>query len=309
MGVNNKILLTGASGFVGTHLLKKLSTLGFTMDAVSTSKNPIQHIKNTYSWQNLSEINGPYNIVIHLAGLAHDTANKNEEKAYYEVNVGLTEKILNQLDNWKTEKFIYLSSIKAMVDSFSDEIIDENSAYTPTQVYGLSKLKAEQSIQNHSSIAKKYIFRPVLIYGPQQKGNLKILEKLILWSIPIPLTQWKNQRSLLYIENLVFCISKTIEKEIENGVYLVADDKPISTYSIVDAIAKGKNKIALGFGLPSLFFRFLLKNAPNKVKLLFNKVLGSLAVDNTKLKKALKINAMPYSTKDGFYATYNNKKN
>ncbi len=307
--MDNKILLTGASGFVGTHLLKKLSTLGYTMDAVSTSDNPIQLIKNTYSWQNLTEINGPYSIVIHLAGLAHDTANKNEEKAYYDVNVGLTEKILNQLDNWKTEKFIYLSSIKAMVDSFSDEIIDENSAITPTQVYGLSKLKAEQSIQSHSSIAKKYIFRPVLIYGPQQKGNLKILEKLINWSIPIPLTQWKNQRSLLYIENLVFCICKTIEKEIENGVYLVADDKPISTYSIVDAIAKGKNKIAIGFGLPSLFFRFLLQRAPDKIKLLLNKVLGSLAVDNSKLKKALKINAMPYSTKDSFYATYNNKKN
>jgi nucleoside-diphosphate-sugar epimerase len=307
--MDKKILITGASGFVGTHLIEHLNALGYEIDAVSNKTQSILLVERVFTWGNLTTIGGPYNYVIHLAGLAHDTTGKNEEKAYYEVNVGLTAQLLLQLDKWKTEKFISLSSIKAMVDSFSDELIDEDSKFTPTQVYGLSKLKAEKSILNDPSKAKKFIFRPVLIYGPGQKGNLQLLEKLIAWYCPIPLKQWKNQRSILYIKNLNFIVHQTLEHEVDAGVYLVADDQLISTFDIIKSIAKGKKKTVLGFGLPSAFFNFLLRFSPYKIKLILNKVLGSLAVDNRKIKSALQISAMPYSTEAGIHATYNRKKN
>jgi nucleoside-diphosphate-sugar epimerase len=302
--MDKKILITGASGFVGTHLIEHLNALGYEIDAVSNKTQSILLVERVFTWGNLTTIGGPYNYVIHLAGLAHDTTGKNEEKAYYEVNVGLTAQLLLQLDKWKTEKFIYLSSIKAMVDSFSDDLIDEDSPLMASHVYGLSKQQAENAIQKHASTAKKYIFRPVLIYGPGQKGNLQLLEKLIAWHIPVPFKRWKNQRSLLYIENLNFIIHQCIEKDVATGTYLVADDAPISTYTIIDNIAKGQRKRIIGVGLPNSFYRVLLKIAPNKTKLVLNKILGSLAVDNQKIKAALKIDHMPFTTQEGFVSTY-----
>ena len=191
-----------------------------------------------------------------------------------------------------------------MVDSFSDGLINESTDVSPTHVYGLSKLQAEQAIQNHSSAALKYIFRPVLIYGPGQKGNLQLLEKLIDYYCPIPLKNWKNQRSLMYIENLNAVIHACMKKEIDGGIYLLADDQSISTYAIIDQIAKGKNKKVMGFRLPNSFFKFVLRLAPNKIKLMLNKILGSLAVDNQKIKSALQIHRMPFTTQEGFAATY-----
>lgn len=302
--MGKRILITGATGFVGSYMLEQLAETNHSVSAISHSANNINGIEQVFAWQEIENIEGPFDCVLHFAGLAHDTKNELVEQAYFDVNVGLTEKLLSQLDKWQTKKFVYLSSIKAMVDSFAEETINENYSCQPTHVYGKSKLAAEKVINDASIKANKYILRPVLIYGPGQKGNLQMLENLADWHIPSPLKKWQNKRSLLYIGNLWECINTIIEKPIDAGTYLIADDNAISTHQLIQFIAIGKKKGMLQLPIPKGLINWVYKISPNKIKQLLDKLLGSLSVDNSKLKKALHWNNMPYTTESGFAALY-----
>ena len=293
-----KILITGASGFVGQALLRSLPN-EVEVDVVSRNYSEESAKVNwvNTSYNTLATNSESYEAVIHLAGLAHDTSNQRDEKAYFEVNEGITKKLVNWINSSQQQscKLIYLSSIKTYSDS---EIISETTLQSPNSVYGRSKLAAEKVIKECLASRHPYhILQPVMIYGKGNKGNLPRLFKLFT-RLPFPFKKYPNKRSILSINNLTAVINQLLSKNIESGKYIVSDDTPIYTYEMLQALFI-KSPIKLkSFRIPHLFVKLSLRLAG-----IFNlqspkKVLGDLVVSNTKLKSALGINQMPFETKN-----------
>ena len=148
------ILITGAFGFVGSNLSAALKTAGHYLIAVDLNQ-PAQHVYDEFhSWEDLAAIDWTgIDVIIHLAGKAHDTRNTCEEKTYFDINVGLTRQIFNCFLNSNTSKFIFFSSVKAVADSVQAEYLTEETESRPQTAYGKSKLEAERVIAELLSVA------------------------------------------------------------------------------------------------------------------------------------------------------------
>jgi len=238
------ILISGIHGFVGTNLVSayKSQHAIYGLDIISPQKDGVL---NTFAWDELDKI-PEIDIIIHLAGKAHDTKNQTNSEAYFEINTGLTKKIYDWFLKSNAKKFVFFSSVKAVADSVSRTYLTEDVKPNPKTPYGKSKLEAEKYILNQQiPIGKKvYILRPSMIHGPGNKGNLNLLYKLVSKGIPWPLGTFDNKRSFTSIDNLIFMLNQIIENDIEAGVYNVSDDNPISTNRLIELIAKSISRKA-----------------------------------------------------------------
>ena len=204
------MFLTGSNGFVG--------------------KNIFNYFKNSY-FITCFDRNQPIflnqEIVIHLAGKAHDLKNNIISDVYYKVKFELTKILFDIFLTSEAKLFITLSSVKAVADSVLGELSEEHVP-NPITHYGKSKLLAEQYILSQPIPDGKRVFilRPCMIHGPGNKGNLNLLYKIVRKGIPWPLGAFKNRRSFCSIENFCFVINELIENDlIPSGVYNVADDE------------------------------------------------------------------------------------
>lgn len=286
------IYLTGASGFVGKNIIE------FFRD----SKKIVKATRNT-------SIEFEEQVVIHLAGKAHDLKKVSSSDEYYKVNTELTKEIFNAFLNSKAKVFITLSSVKAVADEVDGELTEDVTP-NPITHYGKSKLFAEQYILSQTIPEGKrvYILRPCMIHGPGNKGNLNLLYILVSKGLPWPLGLFENSRSYLSIENLCFIIKELIEREdIPSGVYNVADDVPLSTNEVIKMIAESKGKQARVLNLSQNFIK-MLASMGDSLKLPLNserlqKLTESYIVSNSKIKKALG-KQFPVSSKDGLMRTF-----
>ena len=305
------ILITGIHGFVGTNLVMSLKDKYHLngLDIIAPHK---EGVNKTHSWDDLndgfSEI--PHTI-IHLAGKAHDIRNTTEQQAYYDINVGLTKQIFDHFLQSNTRKFIFFSSVKAVADSVEQEQLTEDELPHPQTPYGKSKLEAEKYILNQSVPENKkvYILRPCMIHGPGNKGNLNLLYKLVKKGIPWPLGAFENKRSFTSIDNLIFVINQIIEKNIEPGVYNMADDAAISTNRLIEIISTSRGKRARVWKMNRKLISITaqigdLLHLPLNAERL-KKLTESYMVSNQKLKNALDIEKMPVSAEDGMKKTLN----
>jgi nucleoside-diphosphate-sugar epimerase len=286
------IFLTGSSGFVGQNFVSAIN-----------SKVPIRK----YSKGDKFTITE--NIVIHLAGKAHDlkkTANSDE---YYRINTELTKDVFDAFLLSNAKVFITLSSVKAVADEVEVEV-KENQKPNPVTHYGKSKLLAEQYIFSREIPKDKrvYVLRPCMIHGPGNKGNLNLLYNLVCKSIPWPLGSFENKRSFCSIDNLMFIINELIEREdIPSGIYNVADDEPVSTNELIELIALSQNiKPKIWQFSKSLIERFAkigdnLHLPINKERL--HKLTSSYIVNNEMIKHAIG-KPFPVSSRDGLLKTF-----
>ena len=286
------VYLTGASGFVGRNICE------FFRDTKSFVIAP-RKILNKIEEE----------VVIHLAGKAHDLKNVSSSEEYYKVNTELTKEVFDAFLISEAKVFITLSSVKAVTDEVDGELTEDVTP-NPITHYGKSKLLAEQYILSQPIPDGKrvYILRPCMIHGPGNKGNLNLLYSLVSKGLPWPLGLFENSRSYLSIENLCFIIKELIEREdIPSGVYNVADDVPLSTNEVIKMIAesKGKKVRILNFSksLIIVLARFgdLLKLPLNSERL--QKLTESYIVSNVKIKKALN-KPLPVSSKEGLIRTF-----
>jgi nucleoside-diphosphate-sugar epimerase len=313
---NSNILITGAFGFVGTNLFKPLKTV-FQCNLIALDvKEPDKNKYDVFhSWNDLDKIDwSKIDTIIHLAGKAHDTKNTTEESAYFEINVGLTQKIFEYFLKSNASKFIFFSSVKAVADNVSGEFLTEETLPNPQTAYGKSKLAAEKYVLNQASDfqlpasnKKVYILRPSMIHGPGNKGNLNLLYKLVQKGIPWPLGAFKNNRSFTSIGNLAFIIQQIIQKDIEPGIYQIADDEPLSTNRLIELISESRNKKAHIWNINPKIISTLAKLGDN-LHLPLNserlkKLTESYVVSNQKLKNALGIDKMPVSAENGMRHT------
>ncbi|HEY5589214.1 MAG TPA: NAD(P)-dependent oxidoreductase, partial [Candidatus Paceibacterota bacterium] len=144
------ILITGIHGFVGTNLVNALKAQHsiYGLDIVSPKK---EGVVKTYTWTELESI-PVVDVVIHLAGKAHDTKNRTNTQVYFDINTGLTEKIYDWFLTSEAKKFIFFSSVKAAADKVEGEILTEDVVPSPKGPYGESKIKAENYILSRQSV-------------------------------------------------------------------------------------------------------------------------------------------------------------
>jgi len=305
------ILITGALGFVGSNISKNIMFLSkHYLIAIDVNNRENHHYNEFHFWNDWSKINlKSIDIMIHLAGKVHDTNNTSSEKEYFDINVGLTEKIFQYFMKSSASKFIFFSSVKAIADSVKG-VLAEDAIPDPQTPYGKSKLEAEKYILSQSlqSGKKVYILRPCMIHGSGNKGNLNLLYKLAQKGIPWPLGAFENKRSFTSIDNLTFIIQQLIEKDIEPGIYQIADDEPISTNDLIKLIAASRNKKAIIWNIPHRFITISAKigdflHLPLNSERL-KKLTESYVVSNKKIKNALGIDKMPVSAIDGFKKTF-----
>lgn len=302
-----QILITGIHGFVGSNITEKLRQHHsiFGLDIVSPPKDGVLY---TFGWKELESI-PPIDIIIHLAGKAHDTKNTSQASEYFDINVGLTKQIFDQFINSNAKKFIYFSSVKAVADTVNHEILTEDDIPNPQTPYGRSKLEAENFIlsQSISKDKRVYILRPAMIHGPGNKGNLNLLYQIISKGYPYPLGLFNNQRSFTSIENLNFIIEKLIEKDIESGIYQIADSESISTIELITVLAEvlGQKPKIWNFPIKliELFARVgdLLSLPINSERL--KKLTENYVVSNKKITDTLAI-SLPISAKQGLITTF-----
>ncbi len=285
------IYITGSSGFFGSYFLNYFENL------FSFKK---------YKKETTIKINE--DIVIHLAGKAHDLKNTSHSNEYYQVNSELTKTLYDSFLNSNAQVFINMSSVKAVADEIDGELTEE---YIPNPIthYGKSKLLAEQYILSQPIPAGKrvYILRPCMIHGPGNKGNLNLLYKIVKKRIPWPLGSFENKRSFCSIDNLCFIINELIENEqIPSGVYNIADDETVSTNELIKLIAESQNSKFRIWNISPMVINFLAKigdvfNLPLNTERL-NKLTETYIVSNSKIKNAIN-KPLPVTSRNGLIYT------
>ena len=257
-----KLLVTGASGFVGVQFLDNCKA-DYDIVPVSLQKTPVSSI----------DFEG-VDCVLHLAGIAH-RMEKTEDSLYFSVNHELTKELADAAKAAGVTQFVFMSTIKVYGESYERLTLDTECK--PTDAYGQSKLFAEQYLQTIESDGFQVaIIRPPLIYGPGVKGNMQRLIEMVEKRKYIPLGKIMNQRSMVSIDNLIRLIRLIIDKKV-SGTYLVQDESAISTTELLTEIAKAKSADVRLVAIPGIFRSMIKIFLPH----IYVRLFGSLVVDDS----------------------------
>lgn len=316
------ILITGIHGFVGSNLviaLKEHHNL-YGLDIILSQK---EGVIKTFFWKDIEPVSFPMqnlpqvDVIIHLAGKAHDTQKQSDAQLYFDINTGLTRKIFDFFLESSAKKFIFFSSVKAAADSVVD-VLTEDVIPTPIGPYGESKIAAEDYILSRlkskggelkPSCGSKqvYILRPCMIHGPGNKGNLNLLYNVVKKGIPWPLGDFENQRSFTSIDNLSYIIEGLLSEKVESGIYHICDDETMSTNELIMLMCKVMGKKPHIWRLNRNMMQKCAQlgtvlHLPLNTERL-HKLTENYIVSNAKIKAALGIDKMPVRADDGIMKT------
>lgn len=291
-----KIAITGASGFVGTNLQNYLYG-SYEIEPYTVRYTPNQEF----------EIKA--DVLIHLAGKAHDLKKVSKPEDYYYSNFELTKQLFNSFLTSNAKTFIFVSTVKAVADEVKG-ILTEDEIPNPKTHYGIAKQQAEQYILSQKLPMDKrvYILRPCMIHGPGNKGNLNLLYQLVAKGLPWPLGAFENQRSFLSIENLCFVIKELLDNvTIPSGVYQIADDQSISTNELIQLLGTSLDKTTRIWKIPSYWIKGISKigdylSLPLNSERL-QKLTENYVVSNQKIVNAIG-KPLPVNTKAGLLQTF-----
>lgn len=308
-----KILITGANGFVGNALCKEAFSRGFNVcGATRKASDPIAGLGIRYI-QNITigDINSQTDwhdalldcdVVIHLAGRVHVMREHadNPLAEFRQVNVLGAEHLARCAAASGVKRLVYLSSIKVHGEETEfDQKFSEQDKPSPQDAYGLSKLEAEQALNQTAAETglEVVIIRPPLVYGIGVKGNFAELLRMVKKGIPLPLAGLKNKRDFVYVGNLVDAlITCATHPKAAGETYLVSDCEAVSTSDLL-------SRLAIAVGAPSRIFYTPLWMLRLSGKLLgksiqVERLVGSLQVDSSKIRRELDWTP-PYSLEQG----------
>lgn len=290
-----KILLTGATGFVGSALLKRLLADSKADVAVAVRSENTRLAVPTFCVGNLAPTTDWHEaltgreVIIHAAARAHIMKNQVADPLaeYRRVNVEATLNLARQAATAGIRRFIFISSIGVNGNLNSQPFTEEDQP-NPVEPYAQSKWEAEQGLQQLATQTgmQVVIIRPPLVYGPKAPGNFGRLLHWVEKGLPLPLGAVHNQRSLVAIDNLVDLIVTCIDHPAAaNQVFLAGDGQDLTTTQLLQGLAQAMGKpsrlIPMPAGLLMLGASILGKKA------LALRLLGSLQVDISKAKKLL----------------------
>lgn len=256
-----KILITGKDSYIGTNIKKWLEVEEYyKVEEVSTRDN-IWKEKDFSS----------YDTIIHVAGIAHVSAEPKLEELYYSVNRDLAIDVAKKAKQEHTKQFIFMSSMiiygkDAILGK--EKIIDNYTIPQATDFYGKSKLEADEKLQKlQDDNFKVAIIRTPMVYGPNCKGNFPRLKKIAKGTFVFP--DIDNQRSMIYIDNLCEFFKQCIENNY-SGIFYPQNKEYLSTKRIIEIMAESMNK-KIWF---TKLFNPILKLLSKKINII-NKVFGS----------------------------------
>jgi len=266
-----KILITGANSYIGISLEKWLAKWQnkYCIDTVDM-------IDGSWKEKDFSK----YDVVFHVAGIAHVSSDPKMEDLYYKVNRDLTIETATKAKNSGVKQFIFMSSIIVYGDSShinKKRVITKNTVPMPSNFYGNSKLQAEAGIQSlESDDFKIVVLRPPMIYGKGSKGNYP---KLASYAQKLPIfPNVENERSMLHIDNLCEFIRLMIENK-ERGLFFPQNFEYVTTAGMVRLIAEAHGKKIILTNA----FNPLLKFMGSFIGLV-NKAFGNLVYDKNMSK-------------------------
>jgi len=256
-----KILITGANSYIGTSVEKWLM------------KEPNKYYIETLDmrdpkWKEFDF--SKFEVVFHVAGIAHVSTKKNMKDTYFKVNRDLAIETAIKAKDSGVKQFIFMSSM--IVYSSKETVITKMTIPNPDNFYGQSKFEAEKSLKSlETNDFKIAILRPPMIYGPNSKGNYSKLRKLAIRIKVFP--NYDNKRSMLYIENLLLFIEYLVVNN-KNGTFMPQNSKYSSTPKLVKSIAEINQKKLILVKLFNPIISLLSKKI-----LIFNKLFSDYYYD------------------------------
>ena len=286
------VLITGATGFIGNALIKKLSSL-YNIIALVRNKNTLfpktvqQSVVSNIFQATFSE---EVDVIIHLAGRAHILNDHSTDPLieFRKVNVEGTLQLAKQALDKKVKRFIFISSIGVNGAITFDQSFSECTLPKPHADYAISKFEAEEALKALfvGSETELVIIRPPLVYAAHAPGNFARLLKLASTNLPLPFAQTNNKRSFVALENLVNFIQTCIEHpNAANQTFLVADQHSLSTRELVEYLKQGMGKKPYFIYIPQPLMK-LGAICLGKSKL-YEQLFESLEIDTTKAQKSL----------------------
>ena len=236
MNDRTRVLVTGADGFVGRHLVPYLAAQGYQVIAASRTVSwsdspdilpaPLPDLAQPFDWQPLLQ---QCDVVIHLAGIAHKFA---VDDLYDRVNHRAAAALAEAASRCGIRHMVFISSIAAQSGSFSDQELREDDPPRPNNPYGRSKLAAERAIREAG--VPFTILRPVVIYGEGEKGNFATVHRISRLPIPLPFGALKARRSVLSIENFNSAITTVLSNPRARGeTFIVSDPTPLTVADLI----------------------------------------------------------------------------
>ena len=282
-----RILVTGASGFIGRFVSASLAEQGYTIRAavrrlphpplaagIEVVEQP--DLAEAFDWRPLL---AGVDKVIHLAGIAH--AGGTAAALYDAVNRLGTARLAAAAARAAIDHFVFISSIRAQSGPWADHALSERDAPTPTDAYGRSKLAAEAAVA--AAGVPFTILRPVAVYGVGVKGNFALLLRAALSGWPLPVQDFTNRRSLLSIDNFVSAVTLVLSSQAARGeIFIVADPgMPPRLADVFAILRRAQGRRPLILPMP----RHYVKNSLRLIGRgeLWHSLGGNLRVDVAKL--------------------------
>lgn len=263
-----KILITGKGSYVGTNFIKWLEQWPDQYEVVELSVRGTEWKEHDFS---------NFDVVLHVAGIAHVSTDPSMEQQYYEINRDLAIEVAEKAKEEHVKQFIFMSSMIIYgADSKigEDKIITQDSLPAPIDFYGRSKLEADIEIAKLSNtIFKTVCVRTPMVYGPNCKGNFPRLKQLTKKSPVFP--NIINQRSMIFINNLCEFLRIAVDKSLE-GIFFPQNKDYVSTSEIIRIMALEMDKKIVF----TKIFNPFLKGLSYKINTI-NKIFGNKVYDRT----------------------------
>lgn len=285
-----RVLVTGASGFIGLPLTAALDGAGYRVRAAVRDRRRrtlppgveialLPDLAGAVDWQPLV---AGMEAVVHLAGIAH-VGPEMPDAIYDRVNHLATATLARAASMAGVRRFVFISSTRAQAGAASAEPLIETAEPHPADAYGRSKLAAEADVR---AAGMPYtILRPALVYGAEPKGNMASLMRLAALPVPLPFGGFSNRRSLLALDNLIAAVRFALEDpRAENETFLVADPDAMSIAQLVALLRTGAGRKPWLLPVPPNMFAALLSLAGKRG--IAERLAGTLIAEPAKLMAA-----------------------
>jgi UDP-glucose 4-epimerase len=281
------VALTGATGFIGQHLLRELPKRGYRLRVLLRRPSIVPMecasavVGDLARPQNMAAALADVDAVIHSAGLAHAMSGMPEDD-YRVLNTEATIALARAAQRAGAKRFVFLSSIRAQSGATAQGVLTEELAPQPTDAYGRSKLAAEQGL---SELGLDWVaLRLVLVYGPGVKGNMAELLRFARTPYPLPLGALKGRRSLLSLDSLAAAVDTVLAAPGElRRPLIVADPEALTIPEMIAAVRRGLGRRPGLIPVPAALLETALRAAGRME--VYQRLAGSLVADPSALRR------------------------